>query len=201
MQRHIAISLFVLTIAVQGNAQKVGVVLSGGGAKGIAHVGVLKALEENEIPIDYVVGTSMGGIVAGLYASGKSPQQIEEMMLSSQFQGWVNGKHEQGYNYFYNKADIDPSILKINLSLDSTFNFNLNTSLANDLSLNFALAEIFAQPSAIARNNFDSLFVPLRVIASDIFTQTSVTLARGNLSDAIRATQTVPFFYHPIRVD
>jgi NTE family protein len=196
MRRHFAICLFLLTIAAQSIAQKVGVVLSGGGAKGIAHVGVLKALEENEIPIDYVVGTSMGGIVAGLYASGKSPQQIEEMMLSSAFQGWVNGKHEQGYNYFYNKADVDPSILKINLSLDSTFNFNLNTSLVN-----FALAEIFAQPSAIARNNFDSLFVPLRVIASDIFTQTSVTLSRGNLSDAVRATQTVPFFYHPIRVD
>lgn len=201
MPRQLTILFLVLIICAQSAAQKVGIVLSGGAAKGIAHVGVLKALEENEIPIDYIVGTSMGGIVAGLYASGKSPQQIEEMMLSSQFQGWVNGRLEHGYNYFYNKADIDPSILKINLSLDSTFNFNLNTSLANDLSLNFAMAEIFAQPSAIAGNNFDSLFVPMRVVASDIFTQTSVTLRKGNLSDAIRATQTVPFFYHPIRVD
>lgn len=201
MLRITTIFLALVLTSFPSLAQKVGIVLSGGAAKGIAHVGVLKALEENEIPIDYIVGTSMGGIVAGLYASGKSPQQIEEMMLSSQFQGWVNGRPEQGYNYFYNKADQDPSILKINLSLDSTFAFNLNTSIANDLSLNFALAEIFAQPSAIARNNFDSLFVPLRVVASDIFTQTSVVLKQGNLSDAIRATQSVPFFYHPTRVD
>src|SRR4051812_36502978 len=97
-------------------AQKVGVVLSGGGAKGIAHVGVLKALEEAEIPIDYVVGSSMGGIVAGLYASGRSPQQIEEMMLSGEFLGWVNGRMEEGYNYFYSKPDPNPSILKINLN-------------------------------------------------------------------------------------
>jgi NTE family protein len=201
MARQLAILLVSLIFCIEANAQKVGVVLSGGGAKGIAHVGVLKALEEEEIPIDYVVGTSMGGIVAGLYASGHSPHQMEEMMLSGQFLGWVNGRLENGYNYFYNKPDGNPSILKINLSLDSTLNLNLNTSIANDLSLNFALAEIFAQPSAIARNNFDSLFVPLRVVAADIFTQNSVTLRSGNLSDAIRATQSVPFFYKPIRVE
>jgi len=201
MARHLVTYLFLVMFSAHVAAQKVGVVLSGGGAKGIAHVGVLKALEENEIPIDYVVGTSMGGIVAALYASGKSPQQIEEMMLSSQFQGWVSGRMEQGYNYYYNKSDIDPSILKINLSLDSTFNFNLNTSIANDLSLNFALAEIFSQPAAIAGNNFDSLFVPLRVVASDIFTQTSIVLRNGSLSDAVRATQSVPFFYHPVKIE
>ncbi len=182
-------------------AQKVGLVLSGGGAKGIAHVGVLKALEENEIPIDFITGTSMGGIVGGCYAAGMSPQQIEEIMLSKEFIGWVSGKLEHGYNYYYNRPDDNPSILKINLSLDSTSGFNLNSSLANDLSLNFALAEIMAQPSAIAKNNFDSLFVPLRVMAADIFTQNEVTLRSGNLSDALRATQTVPYFYRPIKVD
>jgi NTE family protein len=87
------------------------------------------------------------------------------------------------------------------LSLDSTFNFNFNSTIANDLSLNFALAEVMAQPSAIARGNFDSLFIPLRVVASDIFTQTEVVLKSGSLSDALRATQTVPFFYKPIKVD
>jgi NTE family protein len=188
-------------MAFSALAQKVGLVLSGGAAKGIAHVGVLKALEENEIPIDYIAGTSMGGIVAGCYAAGMSPQQIEEIMLSKEFLGWVNGRLEQGYNYYYNRPDDNPSVLKINLSLDSTFNFNLNSSIANDLSLNFALAEVMAQPSAIARGNFDSLFIPLRVVAADIFTQTEVVLKSGSLSDALRATQTVPFFYKPIKVD
>lgn len=192
---------FCLCMAISVSAQKVGLVLSGGAAKGMAHVGVLKALEENDIPIDYVVGTSMGGIVAGCYAAGMSPQQIEQIMLSKEFIGWVNGRLEHGYNYYYNRPDDNPSVLKINLSLDSTFNFNLNSSIANDLSLNFALAEVMAQPSAIARGNFDSLFVPLRVVASDIFTQTEVVLKSGSLSDALRATQTVPFFYKPIKVD
>ncbi|HEX8060975.1 MAG TPA: patatin-like phospholipase family protein, partial [Cyclobacteriaceae bacterium] len=192
---------FGFFLAIIASAQKVGLVLSGGGAKGIAHVGVLKALEENEIPIDYVTGTSMGGIVAGCYAAGMSPQQIEEIMLSKEFVGWVSGRLEQGYNYYYNRPDDNPSVLKINLSLDSTFNFNLNSSIANDLSLNFALAEVMAQPAAIAKGNFDSLFVPLRVVAADVFTQTEVVLKSGSLSDALRATQTVPFFYSPIKVD
>lgn len=200
MRRAILITVCLLW-ALSSQGQKVGLVLSGGGAKGIAHVGVLKALEDNEIPIDYVTGTSMGGIVAGCYAAGMSPQQIEEIMLSKEFIGWVTGRLEQGYNYYYNRPDDNPSVLKINLSLDSTFNFNLNSTIANDVSLNFALAEVMAQPAAISKSNFDSLFVPLRVVAADVFTQTEVVLKSGSLSDALRATQTVPFFYSPIKVD
>ena len=71
-------------------AQKVGLVLSGGAAKGFAHVGVLKALEENEIPIDYIVGTSIGGIIGGCYAAGMSPYQIEQMVTSDQFIRVIN---------------------------------------------------------------------------------------------------------------
>jgi NTE family protein len=191
---------FLLFISISAFSQKVGLVFSGGAAKGLAHVGVLKALEENEIPIDYIAGTSMGAIVAGCYAAGMSPGQIEEIVTSKAFLDWVNGRFEEGNQYYYFKKEEDPSFVKLNLSLDSTFNFLLNTSLANDLSLNFALAEKLAQPAAIAKNNFDSLFVPLRVVASDIFTQTQVVLDSGALSDALRASQTVPFFYNPIRV-
>ena len=187
-------------ISISTFSQKVGLVFSGGAAKGLAHVGVLKALEENEIPIDYVAGTSMGAIVGGCYAAGMSPGQIEEIVTSKAFLDWVNGRFEEGNQYYYFKKEEDASFVKLNLSLDSTFNFLLNTSLANDLSLNFALAEKLAQPAAIAKNNFDSLFVPLRVVASDIFTQTQVVIDSGALSDALRASQTVPFFYNPIRV-
>jgi len=193
--------LFLFISSLASAQQKVAVVLSGGAAKGLAHIGVLKALEENEIPIDYVVGTSMGGIVAGCYAGGMSPAQIEDIVLSKEFLDWVNGRFENGRSYYYFKKENDASFLKLNLSLDSTFSFQLNTSIANDLSLNFALAEKLAQPSAIANNNFDSLFVPLRVMASDIFTQTEVVLKKGVLSDALRTTQTAPFFYNPIRID
>ena len=135
--------------------------MSGGAAKGFAHVGVLKALEENEIPIDYIVGTSMGGIIGGCYAAGMSPYQIEQMVTSDQFLRLINGLPETGYNYYYHRADETPQFLKLNLALDSTFNFQLNSSLANDVSLNFALAEKMAQASVISKNNFDSLVCPI----------------------------------------
>ena len=195
------LTLCVSLIVVTASAQSVGLVLSGGAAKGLAHVGVLKALEENEIPIDYIVGTSMGGIIAGCYAAGMSPDQIENMALSEQFLRLVNGMPEKGFNYYYHQSDDNPHFLKLNLSLDSILNLQLNTSIASDVSLNFALADMFSQASAICNNNFDSLFVPLRVVAADIFTQNEVILSKGILSDALRATQTVPFFYNPIRVD
>ncbi len=196
-QATLCITLLFFTAYGQG----VGVVLSGGAAKGLAHVGVLKALEENEIPIDYIVGTSMGGIIAGCYAAGMSPDQIENMALSEQFLRLVNGMPEKGFNYFYHQSEDNPHFLKLNLSLDSILNLQLNTSIASDVSLNFALADMFAQATAISNNNFDSLFIPLRVVAADIFTQNEVILRDGILSDALRATQTVPFFYNPIRVD
>lgn len=195
------LTLFITLLCFTAYTQKVGVVLSGGAAKGLAHVGVLKALEENEIPIDYMVGTSMGGIIAGCYAAGMSPDQIENLVLSEKFLSLVNGLPEKGFNYFYHQSEDNPHFLKLNLSLDSILNLQLNTSLASDVSLNFALAELFMQASAISHNNFDSLFVPLRVVAADIFTQNQIILSKGILSDALRATQTVPFFYNPIRVD
>lgn len=198
----LAVLAFSLTHGQNNSTrQKVGVVLSGGAAKGLAHIGVLKALEENEIPIDYIVGTSMGGIIAGYYAAGLSPDQIEDIALSPAFLRWINGLPEGGYNYYYHKSDDNPHFVKLNLSLDSILNLQLNTSIASDVSLNFALAESMALASAISKNNFDSLFVPLRVVAADIFTQNEVVLKDGSLSDALRATQTVPFFYNPIRVD
>lgn len=201
MNKSLAAFLILFVFGFATNAQKVGLVLSGGGAKGLAHIGVIKALEENEIPIDYVVGTSMGGIIAGAYAAGMSPYQIEDIVLSKEFLGWISGNLESGYNYQYSKKEDYPSFVRFNLSLDSAYGFLLNSSIASDLSLNFALAEQFAQASAISKNNFDNLFVPLRVVAADIFTQNSVILKDGVLGDALRATQTVPFFYHPIKVN
>lgn len=199
MKNLLLIALFF--VVAESWAQKVGLVLSGGGAKGIAHVGVLKALEENEIPVDCIVGTSMGGIIGGCYAAGMSPEAIESMILSEDFLRWVNGLPEKDVNYHYTKSEGGPYFLKLNLSLDSTFSFQFNSSLANDISLNFALAEKMAQAEGISGRNFDSLFVPLRVVAADIFTQSEIILSKGSLSDALRATQSVPFFYNPIRVD
>jgi NTE family protein len=199
--KKILVVSFCILLCIPVFSQKVGLVLSGGAAKGLAHVGVLKALEENEIPIDYIVGTSMGGIIGGCYAAGMSPDQIEHIVTSEEFLRWVNGAPEKGFNYFYHENEVNPHFIKLNLALDSILNFQLNTTIASDVSLNFILAERMAQAQAISHANFDSLFVPFRVVAADIFTQNQVILSKGSLSDALRATQTVPFFYNPIRVD
>jgi NTE family protein len=106
MKRYLLILVLVSPVLL--NAQKVGLVLSGGAAKGLAHVGVLKALEENDIPIDYIVGTSMGGIIGGGYAAGMSPDQIEQLVLSPRFLRWLNGSSEEGYNHFFHRSQDNP---------------------------------------------------------------------------------------------
>ncbi|EJF11538.1 patatin-like phospholipase family protein [Pontibacter sp. BAB1700] len=184
-----------------GYAQKVALVLSGGGAKGIAHVGVLKALEENNIPIDYIVGTSMGGIVGALYAAGYSPAEIEYLIHTEAFQAWATGKPEQNYTYNFASPDPNPSLLKLHVALDSAFQAKLTSNLVNDASLNFALAQLLSQPAARAGYDFDKLMVPYRCVAADIFTQQQVILRKGQLADAVRATLTVPLFYKPIRIE
>ena len=191
---------FLLAPALMGQ-QKVALVLSGGGAKGLAHVGVLKALEENDIPIDYIVGTSMGGIIGGFYAAGYSPDQIEQIILSQDFQNWVNGVLGDNYNFHYFKKDNNASWLSLNLAVDSSLSTTLNSNLANDVALNFAMAEYLAGASERAQYDFDNLLVPFRAVAADIFTQNEIILDKGILSDALRATLSVPFFYRPIKID
>ena len=201
MKTNINILLFtglvLSTFPVWG--QKVAVVLSGGGAKGIAHVGVLKALEENNIPIDCIVGTSMGGVVGGFYAAGYSPEQMEEILRTDDFQRWMTGKPDPSLNYFYFKREPNAGWLSLDLALDSTLSPALKSNLANDMGLNFALAEKLAQASHHCKHNFDSLFVPFRAVGADIFTQESIPLKSGMLNDAIRNTITVPLFYRPIK--
>ena len=199
MAKYFIIIFFFLTTFCWG--QKVAVVLSGGGAKGIAHIGVLKALEEHNIPVDYMVGTSMGGIIGGFYAAGYSPDEIEYLVLNEDFQNWVIGKPEKGFNFhFYDKED-NPSMFNISLALDSSLNASFNTALASDRSLNFALAEKLAQPSANAHYNFDSLMIPLRIVAAEVFSQKTEVLKEGPLNNAVRVTLSVPFFFKPIKIN
>jgi NTE family protein len=181
-------------------AQKVALVMSGGGAKGLAYVRIIKALEANGIPIDYVVGTSMGGLVGAFYAAGYSPEEMEALVLSDDFQNWVNGRVEKRYFYHLYRREPDGAALNLKVGLSENFGAVLQTSLVNDDALNMALAERLAPASARAGYVFDSLFVPFRCMAADVFTQRPVTLRNGNLSDAARATMNVPLFFKPVKV-
>ncbi|OON68236.1 patatin-like phospholipase family protein [Hymenobacter sp. CRA2] len=180
-------------------AQKVGLVLSGGGAKGLAHVGVLKVLEKNRIPIDYIVGTSMGAIVGGLYAAGYSPREIEEIVISPQFQDWVAGRPLEGKVFNYYDADPSPAALHLRLALDSTLKARVTPKLVDDVTLNYVLATMLAPAGAISGYDFNKLFVPYRAVASEVFTREKVVQRSGSLSDAVRNSMAFPLAFRPIR--
>lgn len=181
------------------HAQKVGLVLSGGGAKGLAHIGVLKQLEKNHIPIDYIIGTSMGSVVGAMYAAGYSPAEIEQIVLTPEFQYWVSGKQLEAKTFNYLTAEPSPSALRLGLAIDSTFKARVSPNLVNDLNLNFALAKVLAPASARCHYDFDQLFVPFRCLAAEVFTRKQVLQKSGSLSDAVRNSMAVPLAFRPIR--
>ncbi|HYG50599.1 MAG TPA: patatin-like phospholipase family protein [Flavobacteriales bacterium] len=182
-------------------AQKVGLVLSGGGSKGLSHIGVLKALEENGIPVDCITGTSAGALIGALYAAGWSPAQMEALVLSEEFRYMVDGKMEPDYVYFFKKPDYDPSWVNFRFSNDSILFRNLPTNLVTPAALDFQMMAVFAKPEAAAGYNFDSLFVPFRCVASDVEAKRSVVFSKGNLNQAVRASMSYPFYLRPILVD
>ncbi len=182
-------------------SQKVAVVLSGGGAKGVAHIGVLKALEEQGIPIDYIAGTSMGAIIGGLYASGYSPDRMLEIINSKEFTKWVSGKLDPEYTFFFRQGQPDPSWLSFRFKYDSTLQTQLPTNIVSPMRMDFAFLELYSAASAAAGYDFNKLMVPFRCVASDIRHNKPFILKYGDLGSAIRASMTYPFYFKPIRVD
>lgn len=178
-----------------------GLVFSGGGASGVSHIGVLKALEENNIPIDYITGTSMGALIGGLYAAGYSPQEIEELFLSQQFKDWAEGQVESKYEYYLREKDKDPSMITFKLDLDTLLETTLPTNLVSPAAVDYGLMKYLAPATAKADNNFDNLFIPYRCVASDIIAKKAVVLKEGDLAIAVRASMAYPFYLSPITYD
>ncbi len=194
----IFLSFFLVNLS---SAQKVGLVLSGGGAKGIAHIGVLKALEENDIPIDYITGSSSGAIIGGMYASGYSVEEIEGFFLSEEFTELFRGNIEEQYNYFFKKPEENAAWVSLPFSLQDIRRTTLPTNLISPDGLNFELMKAFGPPSIVSGENFDNLMVPFRCVASDIENKVNITFRDGNLSEAIRASMSYPFYFRPITVE
>lgn len=194
---------FILLIFFQNNlkAQKVGVVFSGGGAAGYAHIGVLKALEENHIPVDYIAGTSEGALIASMYAIGFSPVQIQEFIKTEAYINMSLGVIEDKYAYYFKNVDENPSWISFKLSLDSAIKLRLPTNVLNPISLDFGLMEFTGGPAAAAQYNFDSLFIPYRCVAADVEKKEIVIFKDGDLGQAVRASIAYPFFIPPVMVD
>ncbi|NOR75238.1 MAG: hypothetical protein GQ525_08765, partial [Draconibacterium sp.] len=199
--------LFIFTIiflfaAIHVNAQSVGLVLSGGGAKGLAHIGVIRVLEENNIPIDYIAGTSIGAIIGGLYAAGYTTDQMEELFKSDEFYFWSTGKIQKEYRYYFKLPDADPSWLQLRVSKkNDKVKLLPPTNFIPEEQMDFAFMELVAATSAACNYNFDSLMVPFLCIATDVNSGKPVILRNGDLGEAIRASMTVPLFFKPIEIN
>ncbi len=194
---------FLLLIFFYNNltAQKIGVVFSGGGAAGYAHIGVLKALEENNIPIDYITGTSQGALTGAMYAVGYSPAQIEGVVKTESYKNMTLGTIDEKYAYYFKNVDNDPSWISFKLSLDSVLQIRLPTNVLNPLSLDFGLMEFTGGPSAAAKYNFDSLLIPFRCVAADVEKKETVVFKDGDLGQAVRASIAYPLFIPPVMID
>lgn len=182
-------------------SQKVGLVLSGGGAAGFAHIGVIKALEENNIPIDLITGTSAGALIGGMYASGMSPDEMIEFVSKSKFNKISKGKLADDERFLLQQQVPDASVLEIPFSFKSSILKSIPTNFVKPHSIDFTLLELIGNISQNYHNDFDSLFVPFRCTASDIQTNSSVIFSKGNLNKAIRASLTYPFFINPISIN
>ncbi len=179
-------------------AQSVGLVLSGGGIRGLAHIGVIKALEENNIPIDYITGTSSGALIGSFYAMGLSPAEIEKIAASSNFTRWASGEFDEENLYYFHKNPDDASWVKIKLIIDSILKTQLPSNVVNPAEIDFELMQSMAAPIAYANYNFDSLMVPFRCIAADITAKKPVIFKSGDLALAVRASMAFPFYYSPV---
>ncbi len=197
--------LFIIYLFFWGGllqAQQVGLVLSGGGAKGLAHIGVIKALEENGIPIDYITGSSIGSIIGGLYACGYTPDQMVEIFQSDEFYIWSKGIIPEKYIYYYKKPCPDASMFTFSIDFEEGLpKTRFPSYLIPTHQMDIAFMQIFSPSIAKANYNFDSLMVPFRAVASDIYKKKSVIFKSGDLGTAIRASMTFPFYFRPIMVD
>ncbi|MGL5228382.1 MAG: patatin-like phospholipase family protein, partial [Bacteroidales bacterium] len=200
------ILILLLSFSLYIYPQRVGLVLSGGGAKGIAHIGLIQVLEDNGIPIDYITGTSMGAIVGALYSMGYSPEEMLKLVKSEEFKLWQSGIIQEEDILYYLKKDPVPELVELNIDVkkDSTKKtqaYFLPTSLVNPVQMNLAFMKLFSQASAHAEYDFDNLFIPFRCISSDVYHKNALISRKGDLGQAVRASMTFPFVFSPIEID
>lgn len=180
------------------NTPRIGLVLSGGGARGIAEIGVLKELERLRIPVHCVTGTSMGAIVGGFYASGMSPEEIEKTLLSVDWADSFSDRPPRRYLPYRRKQDDRRYLsgFEVGISKDRA---HLASGMTSGLRFLAILNE--AVPSAARTVEFDALPIPFRCVATDLETGEEVVLERGMLSMAIRASASFPAVLSPVELE
>ncbi len=191
--------LFIQTNSFAQNTDrpKVGLVLSGGGARGFAHIGVLEVLEKEGIPIDYIVGTSMGSIMGGLYSIGYSSDQLREFATSQQWINLLSDYISREYVNLYEKNELDRYIVSFLINADAEL--TLPAGVVQGQNVINTLCELTAKYHDT--NKFDDLPIPFACVAADIVTGEQVVLREGFLPEAIFSSMSIPTIFAPTEIN
>ena len=181
-----------------GARPKIGLALSGGGARGAAHIGVLKVLEKHHIPVDFIAGTSMGSIVGGLYSSGMSPAELETLITHIDWMDAFTDRIPRGDRSFRRKRDDDLYLVKNRPGI-SGFNLKFPPGILDGWKIDLLLKK-YTLP-VIGIRDFDDLNIPYRAVATDIATGGDVVIGRGDLALAMRASMSIPAVFAPRVID
>jgi NTE family protein len=176
----------------------IGLVLSGGGARGGAHIGVLKALEELRVPVDYVAGTSIGAVVGGFYVSGMTVADLEQLVESLEWETAFLNVTPRQLKSFRRKRDDDSFLVNQKPGLNDG-EFELPIGLVQGQVIDMIISRETLRASQV--DNFDQLAIPFRAVAGDLVTGEAVVLKSGSLARAIRASMSIPAALAPIEID
>ncbi len=174
---------------------KIALVLSGGGAKGAAHIGVLKVLEKYQVPIDIIVGTSVGSIVGGMYSVGYSPDEIEKTVLNLKFNSLLTNSKDRNLKNIEEKIENDK--YPFTMSIDKNLKLSFPMGILNGENIYLQLKDIFSRAENI--KNFNELPIEYRAITTDLQTGKEVILSDGDLAIATFKSMAIPSFLEPVK--
>src|SRR5262245_5736485 len=169
---------------------KIGLALSGGGARGAAHVGVLRVLEEEHVPVDYIAGTSMGAVIGGLYAAGVSVEGLEQLLTEIDWTDASDDRIRREDRSFRRKRDDDLYLVRAAPGIGDGGEVKFPTGLVQGQKIDLLLKSFTAAVAQV--HNFDQLRIPFRAVAADIVTGEAISLGEGDLATAIRASMSIP---------
>ncbi|NWE46327.1 patatin-like phospholipase family protein [Pseudomonas gingeri] len=189
----------LLSHAAEPPRPKVGLVLSGGAARGLAHIGVLKALEEQGIAIDAIAGTSMGAVIGGLYASGYKIDELEKLALDIDWKRALSDDPPREDMPFRRKQDDRDFLVKQKLSFRDDGSLGLPLGVIQGQNLALLLESMLAHASDT--RDFDKLPIPFRAVATDIASGEKVVFRKGHLPKVVRASMSIPAVFAPVELD
>ncbi len=177
---------------------KVALALSGGGARGLAQIGVLKAFEQQGIPVDGVAGTSMGAIIGGLFCAGYTAVQIESLATEIRWEDIIHDTPPREQLFLGQKSENADHILQIRLRGITPY---IPSAFTEGQRLTSLLSDLLLRSTHPVTTDFDRLSIPFRAVTTDFLTGKKVVLKQGSLVNALRASMAIPLLFTPVRID